>query len=209
MIEKDTNGEFQIHCSCYEIYNDTIVDLIDENGSTINCGTNPGRVKNLKEVHIQSIEQFQKMFSSANANRKVAETNRNSSSSRSHAAIQVRLNRVNGNQNVESNLIFFDLAGNENANDHSNGDSKEKRSGEMSYINKSLITFRTVVDSLASGTFPDYRSSKLMFMLKPYFASNFKTLILTTISQENKYFSASKESLSLAATAIKIKINLK
>lgn len=205
LIENDTNSELQIYCSCYEIYNDTIADLIKGNGSTIDVAINHGCVDNLKEVQIQSIEHFQNIFASANANRKVAETNRNTSSSRSHAAIQVRLNRVVDNKNVESNLILFDLAGNENANDHIDGGSKEKRSEEMSKINKSLLAFRTVMDSLENGTFPDYRSSKLMFMLKPYFTSKFKTLIITTISQDSKYFSTSKESLSLAAKAIKIK----
>lgn len=201
------NRELKIHCSFYEIYNNKIADLLEGNGSQVDVGTNLGRVKNLKEVHIQSIDQFQEVFASANANRKVAATNRNNYSSRSHAAIQVRLNCVINNKNVESNLILFDMAGSENAVDHSDGSSKEKRSEEMSNINTSVVTFGTMVDSLKNGSFVDYRSSKLTLMLKPYFTTNFKTLIITTISQESKYYSVSKNSLSLAASAIKIKMN--
>lgn len=77
----------------------------------------------------------------------------------------------------------------------------------MTNINKSVNNFRNVIESLKKKeAAPDFRSSKLTYMLKPALTTN-KTLIITTISQKNEHFSPSKNSLMLARSASEIKTN--
>lgn len=201
LVENFQNGE--IHCSFFEIYNEIVVDLLKKDNPTKILN---GRVTNLVEHHIQSADQFNKILAIANGNRTIAATQRNQGSSRSHGVVQVRLNGSQNNKPFESYFILLDLAGVENANDHLDEIEKSKRAVEMSNINKSVSALRTVVETLTKGSgFPDFRSSKLTHVLKPCLSTNFKTMFIATVSQQYKYFATSKDTLSLAKAAIKIK----
>lgn len=214
--------KFSLCCSFFEIYNETFIDLLREESEqkqnpveihlkNIGSGKSAERVSNLKEVQIQSIEQFQEAFKSANERRATAETLRNQDSSRSHAVIQISLKGLSceKNKQIESNIILLDFAGCENSNDHLVDNNGSKRSAEMSNINKSINRFETVLDGLGKKqAFVDFRSSKLTHLLKPCLSTNTKTLIITTAAQELKYISASKAALKVASSANRIKMNV-
>lgn len=196
----------------FEIYNETVIDLL--NASTTESKSNAicdGKVTNLHSIDIASADHFNATLKKIIERRKMSATSRNSGSSRSHAVIQLELKGEYANnmkkQVFESNIMFLDLAGSENANDHLDDIESGKRKIEMANINKSLNNFRTVIESLKKKEpATDFRSSKLTHLLKPCLTKNTKTLLLTTISQENKHLSSSKASLALAQLAGQIQI---
>lgn len=205
----DRRSRVDLHCSFFEIYNEKFIDLLRNVGETDEKPVciMADRISNLKEVVIESIEQFKELSKIVNDRRKIASTQRNFGSSRSHAIVHLRLNGTLDEKRFQSTFMLFDLAGTENANDHFNGADRDQRTTEMTNINRSVSGFRTVIENLKKGeTVIDYRSSKLTHLLKPCLTDNTKTLLITTISQEVKYFSASKESLGLAKSAIKIQV---
>lgn len=214
LIEKSQNEQFTISSSFFEIYNESLVDLMRgedeqrEDMVSIRTDGTENHLINLKVINIRSMDQFKKASESANNCRKVAATKRNDGSSRSHAIVLIRLSGIFNQKSFESSLMLLDLAGAENANDHLNDYDEGKRAAEMSKINKSLLVLRTVIEGLKknNSSFVDFRSSKLTYLLKPCLTSNWKTLIITTASQERKYLTISKESLALASSANKIRI---
>lgn len=206
-------SQHKMNVSFYEIYNETLYDLLKESTDDckkidiFTCQTSNGakveRVTNLKEVQISNRQEFCEILAKVNQRRKVSATDRNLQSSRSHAVIQISL-RTSGT--VASNIMFLDLAGSENLNDHSNSNDDNNRVLEMRNINKSVGQLRNVIESLKKKeSAVDYRSSKLTYLLKPSLTRNCKTLIITTISQATKYFTSSKESMALAQSAAQIK----
>lgn len=217
LINEKQTRPFEITCSFVEIYNEKLTDLLLEEHETSSnpvsirsttsiSGSTENDVADLKEVSIQSMDEFRKIFASAIKRRKVGATKRNQSSSRSHAVTRVILKGERNGKQFRSNLTIFDLAGAENAGDHMNEGDTAKRSVEMANINKSVTAFGTVIEKLKKKVFADFRSSQLTQLLKPSLTSNTKTLIITTISQESAYLGTSKHSLSLCNAANQIKV---
>lgn len=203
----------------FEIYNEAFNDLLlDEKKPSQKpvvigfekriTGDLEERVKNLTEVCIETMDQFNHFSELANSRRKIASTQRNFNSSRSHGIVQVKLEGYFNGKPFNSILMLLDLAGSENANDHLELDVKnQERVGEMKKINQSICAFGTLINNLKKGGIADFRSTKLTSLLKPFLTSNSKTFIVTTAAQELKYFSTSKASLTLASTAIGIPIS--
>lgn len=105
------------------------------------------------------------------------------------------------------------MAGSENLNDHINGagasnsENNQNRKMEMSKINKSNSGLRSVVESIVSKQpWTDFRSYKLTHFLKPHLTSNTKTLMITTASQEMRFFTASKISMEFAQSMKNVRI---
>lgn len=202
----------KIKAKFFEIYNENFIDLLEGSdeieSKTIVIGTvslkngeKTEKVMNATEIDIQSSEQFNEVLQKVNGRRKVSETVRNSRSSRSHGIVQIEFVAKYNNS-----LMFLDLAGCENSNDHFEID-RQTRQQEMTNINKSVSNFRTVIESLKKKeSAPDFRSSKLTRLLKPCLTKNSKTLIITTISQGEHHISTSRETLELAQSAGKIYI---
>lgn len=206
---KNGRSHVDLHCSIFEIYNETFIDLLRYTGEAVDKPVclMMDQISNVKEVCIESITHFNEVLKEANDRRKIASTQRNHGSSRSHAIVRLRLSGTSNEKNFESTLMLLDLAGTENANDHLDEAGRDKRIAEMGKINKSVSRLRAVIEDLKKGeTDTDFRSSKLTHLLKPCLTKNTNTLLITTISPEVKYLSASKESLGLAKSAIKIKI---
>lgn len=218
LLNAKPDRQLQILCSILEIYNVTISDLLcDKNKATenvikvllqkTNTGSSVERVANVTESDIQSMEQFENMLALARTRRKVAATQRNSDSSRSHAIVQLKLHGSYQSKQFESTLILVDLAGAENANDHLQEDGNEMRLKELANINTSMLEFGLVLEGLKKQqTGVNFRGSKLTYLLKPCLTTNTKTLIITSASPELKHFAASKSSLRLTSTTSKIKI---
>lgn len=202
-------GHYKFFVKCFEIYNETFIDLMNKSIKQTKSIAISEHVANLQSIEIDSAERFNVTLKEAIERRQKSATSRNASSSRSHAVFQIELQGQYANahaQIIKSNIIFLDLAGCENATDHFDDIESNKRQIEMKNINLSVSNFRTVIESLKKGDVADYRSSKLTHFLKPYLTQNTKTLLLTTISQETKHLSSSKETLLLAQSAGQIQI---
>ncbi|KAF2109086.1 kinesin motor domain-containing protein [Lophiotrema nucula] len=224
-IRETPQREFLLRVSYLEIYNEKINDLL---AGPIQPGLNgqPGPQEEiklredskrgvyatpLKEEIVQSPTQLLRVIARGDNARRVAGTQFNARSSRSHAVVQIVVeSRERASTNVSglkeskrsaivpggvrvSTLSLIDLAGSEKA-----ADSKERRT-EGSHINKSLLTLGTVIARLSSdkegdkdkpGSAKDkaskekhlpYRDSKLTRLLQPALSGNSLVSILCTI----------------------------
>jgi centromeric protein E len=217
-IRETPHREFLLRVSYLEIYNEKINDLL---AGPI-AGTNglPGPQEEiklredskrgvyatpLKEEIVQSPTQLLRVIARGDNARRVAGTQFNARSSRSHAVVQIVVesrerapapssNPANNKRSAivpggvrVSTLSLIDLAGSEKA-----ADNKERRT-EGSHINKSLLTLGTVIGRLSSDKEKvekdkgkgdkhlPYRDSKLTRLLQPALSGNSLVSILCTI----------------------------
>jgi centromeric protein E len=215
-IRETPHREFLLRVSYLEIYNEKINDLLA--GPIAGLNGQAGAQEEiklredskrgvyatpLKEEIVQSPTQLLRVIARGDNARRVAGTQFNARSSRSHAVVQIvvesrerapiatansskRAAIVPGGVRV-STLSLIDLAGSEKA-----ADNKERRT-EGSHINKSLLTLGTVIARLSSDKEKaekdkvkgdkhlPYRDSKLTRLLQPALSGNSLVSILCTI----------------------------
>lgn len=217
-IRETPHREFLLRVSYLEIYNERIHDLLS--GPIIGMNGQPGPQEEiklredskrgvyatpLKEEIVQSPTQLLRVIARGDNARRVAGTQFNARSSRSHAVVQIVVEsreRAPGPSSAGasqkrsaiapggvrvSTLSLIDLAGSEKA-----AENKERRT-EGSHINKSLLTLGTVIARLSSDkdknekdkTKKDnhlpYRDSKLTRLLQGALSGNSLVSILCTI----------------------------
>ncbi|CEG36535.1 kinesin-like protein [Plasmopara halstedii] len=182
---------FSLMVTFYEIYNETIRDLLSmNNGSDVkhNIRTdNRGRnyVDGLTEVYIdfdQAAEQVDEIVNLAACNRSVDRTDMNAHSSRSHSIFALKIRGYNEAQNteVEGTLSLVDLAGSERL---SRSRATGERLKEAQAINKSLSALADVFQALAKkSSHVPYRNSKLTYALQPALSGEGKTLMMANLS---------------------------
>ena len=217
-IRETPQREFLLRVSYLEIYNEKIYDLLSPASSAIGPNGQPAQQEDiklredskrgvyaspLKEEIVQSPTQLLRVIARGDNARRTASTQYNMRSSRSHAVVQIvvesrermpgsagmgenkRSAGVHGGVRV-STLSLIDLAGSEKA-----AETKERRL-EGAHINKSLLTFGTIVarlsgdqDKTGSGADKEkhlpYRDSKLTRLLQPALSGNSLVSILCTI----------------------------
>lgn len=213
-IRETPQREFLLRVSYLEIYNEKIHDLLTQPVSGPNGQSLPQEeiklredskrgvyATPLKEEIVQSPTQLLRVIARGDNNRRVAGTQYNARSSRSHAVVQIvvesrarapltgadanRAALVPGGVRV-STLSLIDLAGSERA-----AENKERRT-EGAHINKSLLTLGTVISKLSvdkdgkpisdkDGKHLPYRDSKLTRLLQSALQGNSLVSILCTI----------------------------
>jgi centromeric protein E len=217
-IRETPHREFLLRVSYLEIYNEKIHDLLSApvanalgqpaQQEEIKLREDPKRgvyATPLKEEIVQSPTQLLRVIARGDQARRVAGTQYNARSSRSHAVVQIVVEsreRVPGTGSLGeskraailpggvrvSTLSLIDLAGSEKA-----AESKERRT-EGAHINKSLLTLGTVIANLSgdkdkaadskdktSAKHLPYRDSKLTRLLQPALSGNSLVSILCTI----------------------------
>jgi centromeric protein E len=214
-IRETPQREFLLRVSYLEIYNEKIHDLLAGQPAP---GVAQEEIKlredskrgvyatPLKEEIVQSPTQLLRVIARGDLARRVAGTQYNARSSRSHAVVQIVVEsreRIAANVSSAeskrqallpggvrvSTLSLIDLAGSERA-----AEDKERRT-EGAHINKSLLTLGTVIaklslddkkdkaiiDKAKDGKHLPYRDSKLTRLLQPALAGNSLISILCTI----------------------------
>lgn len=202
-IRETPHREFLLRVSYLEIYNEKIHDLLcdqTQQQEEIKLREDSKRgiyATPLKEEIVQSPTQLLRVIARGDQARRVAGTQFNARSSRSHAVVQIVVEsrervpvgtppgpRPGGGVRV-STLSLIDLAGSERA-----ADSKERRT-EGAHINKSLLTLGNVIARLSenkdkNGNPKDtkhlpYRDSKLTRLLQPALSGTSLISILCTV----------------------------
>ena len=201
-----------IKISYFEIYNEIVRDLINENSSPLMLVEDPQKgvmCSNAKEVIINDSVELKKIINKSNKKRTMASTNLNQFSSRSHALLQMTLEkkvqRVDSEDNYDiynSKFLVVDLAGSER------GAEKGKRREEGVNINKSLFTLSNCLNILSeksnTGKFVPYRDSKLTRLLKDSLGGNILTVMIACISSLSINYDETLSSLNYAFKAKKI-----
>ncbi|KAJ8552062.1 hypothetical protein K7X08_028505 [Anisodus acutangulus] len=188
---REENIKFTCKCSFLEIYNEQILDLLDPSSVNLQIreDTKKGiHVEDLKEVEVTSARDVMQQLLQGAANRKVAATNMNRASSRSHSVFTCVIESKWESQGVTHHRFarfnLVDLAGSER---QKSSGAEGERLKEATNINKSLSTLGLVIMNLVSisngkSHHVPYRDSKLTFLLQDSLGGNAKTCIIANIS---------------------------
>ncbi|XP_026742952.1 kinesin-like protein KIN-7L, chloroplastic [Trichoplusia ni] len=200
--------------SFLEIYNERVHDLLSGEVPLPPCHSLPRRkgnarkdlrvrehpskgpyVQNLRRVAVQDAEALLTLVEEGTRRRRTASTRRNSTSSRSHALLEITT--------PHATLHLADLAGSEKASWEGCGGGRQK---EGANINKSLVALSNVISALVSGgtgrgRFVPYRDSALTWLLKDCFTGGAATFIIATVSPSAACYGESASTLRWAARA--------
>ena len=205
LFEKLNNKSLCIKVSYLEIYNETVIDLLNPNKNSlmvIEDNIKGVIVPDLSQYEIKEPNDLVQIIKKGNSRRTMAATNQNAFSSRSHALLQITLNEKH-NDIVYSKLLIVDLAGSERG-----GIEKGRRREEGANINKSLLSLGNCINILSDknkiGAFVPYRDSKLTRLLKDSLGRNIQTIMLACVSPSPLSYEESINTLNYAARARKI-----
>ncbi|KAA3482395.1 phragmoplast orienting kinesin 2 [Gossypium australe] len=180
-IRRDEKLKYNCKCSFLEIYNEQITDLLDPSATNLLL-----REDVKKGVYVENLTEFE--VQTGSLNRKVAATNMNRESSRSHSVftcvIESRWEKDSTTNLRFARLNLVDLAGSER---QKTSGAEGERLKEAASINKSLSTLGHVIMILvdvANGKqrHVPYRDSKLTFLLQDSLGGNSKTMIIANVS---------------------------
>ncbi|KAJ8460034.1 hypothetical protein OPV22_032960 [Ensete ventricosum] len=188
---KDEKLKYSCKCSFLEIYSEQINDLLVPSSNNLLLREDIRKgvyVENLTEYVVKSVNDILKLLILGAANRKVAATNMNHESSRSHSVFTCTIeSRWEKDLTVNSRfakLNLVDLAGSER---QKTSGAEGERLKEAANINKSLSTLGHVIMVLADMAHGKqrhvpYRDSKLTFFLQDSLGGNSKTMIIANVS---------------------------
>ncbi|KAI3993815.1 hypothetical protein MKX01_002828 [Papaver californicum] len=191
---RDEKLKFTCKCSFLEIYNEQILDLLDPSSANLQIREDSKKgvyVENLKEMEVTCARDVIQLLVQGTNNRKVAATNMNHASSRSHSVFTCIIESKWEIQGVThhrfARLNLVDLAGSER---QKSSGAEGERLKEATNINKSLSTLGLVIMNLVNVTYGKslhvpYRDSKLTFLLQDSLGGNSKTTIIANISPAN------------------------
>ncbi|KAF2310329.1 hypothetical protein GH714_007829 [Hevea brasiliensis] len=209
---KNEKLRFSCKCSFLEIYNEQITDLLEPSSTNLQLREDLRKgvyVENLTEYNVKTVNDVTKLLSQGAANRKMAATNMNSESSRSHSVftciIESWWEKDSMNHFRFARLNLVDLAGSER---QKSSGAEGDRLKEAANINKSLSTLGLVIMSLvdlAHGKqrHVPYRDSRLTFLLQDSLGGNSKTTIIANVSPS---ICSSHETLSTLKFAQRAKL---
>lgn len=218
----DKTDDYVIKCSFIELYNENLKDLLNDDEDTHGFNNNNRQslkifedktgnsssilIQNLKQVNINNLHAGFNLLQKGLHKRKVASTNLNDFSSRSHTIFTINLYRKDPQTNIikHSKINLVDLAGSENV---SKSGSINQRAKEAGSINQSLLTLGRVINSLSEKSNINlshipYRESKLTRLLQDSIGGKTKTLLISTISPAKINL---EETLSTLDYSLKVK----
>ncbi|GAV71636.1 Kinesin domain-containing protein/Kinesin-relat_1 domain-containing protein [Cephalotus follicularis] len=215
---RDEKLKFSCKCSFLEIYNEQITDLLEPSSTNLQLREDLKKgvyVENLTEYNVRNVTDVVKLLLQGAANRKMAATNMNSESSRSHSVftciIESHWEKELMTHFRFARLNLVDLAGSER---QKSSGAEGDRLKEAANINKSLSTLGLVIMSLvdlAHGKHRHipYRDSRLTFLLQDSLGGNSKTTIIANVSPSTCSANETLSTLKFAQRAKLIQNNAK
>uniref|UniRef100_A0A0K6S9D5 Kinesin motor domain-containing protein n=1 Tax=Chromera velia CCMP2878 TaxID=1169474 RepID=A0A0K6S9D5_9ALVE len=212
---------YTVCLSCLEIYNEEVFDLLEadvkKEHKFLTNAEGQLEVSNLSEVLVDGVEEVMGLIEKCEGQRKVDETARNRTSSRSHT--MYRLKVVGEEKNWEGRelgggvqvgiLNLVDLAGSESAKKAATYDveKNKKLQREGGNINKSLLALSKVIEGLSkqNGAFVNYRESKLTRLLENSLGGNARTAVVCICSLAKMNYFETESTLKFASRCKKVK----
>jgi kinesin family protein 1 len=216
----DSSGKrYQITCTMLEIYNEAIRDLLNPSINPpggLKVRSQPGigvYVEKLTPVAVANYSEIEARMEEGTANRTVASTKMNATSSRAHTVFGINFTCITEEggavSEVTSHMNLVDLAGSERAD--STGATGD-RLKEGCAINASLSALGNVISALAdiSGgkkkVFVPYRNSALTRLLQDALGGNSRTIMICALSPADINYDETLSTLRYADRAKKIKV---
>ena len=215
---KYSKYSFALKLSYLEIYNEHTRDLLSSSEENLMIVEDPVKgviVPSLSEYIINSHEEIVRLIKQGNTRRIMASTKANQFSSRSHAIIQLSIEKRDRAKDVVDAFTFskfclVDLAGSERA---ATTENRGLRLFEGANINKSLLALGNCINVLSDpdkkGAFVPYRDSKLTRLLKDSLGGNTKTIMIACISPSHLHYDETVNTLKYASRARNIKRNVR
>ena len=219
--EKAEKIDYSLSCSCIEIYQEHLIDLLSNKNSfekdddVLKIREDPKKgmyIENLTELEISSAKKAKEALISGFKNRHVASTSMNRESSRSHLIYTLFLIssfEMDGGVIITrtSRLHLVDLAGSERQKYTNTQGVRIKEAGN---INKSLSILGNVINAViefneGKTKFVPFRDSKLTYYLKDSIGGNSKTVIIGNISQSYIQMNETQSTLNFIQRAKMIK----
>ncbi|NWV06702.1 KIF23 protein, partial [Ptilonorhynchus violaceus] len=244
--ELDEDNVYGVFVSYIEIYNNYIYDLLEEapldpiKPKWNNCST-PGRngdfvppqskilredqnhnmyVPGCTEVEVKSTEEAFEVFWRGQKRRRIAHTQLNRESSRSHSVFIVKLAQApldadgdnvlqEKEQIILSQLSLVDLAGSERTN---RTKAEGNRLREAGNINQSLMTLRTCIEVLrenqlyGTNKMVPYRDSKLTHLFKNYFDGEGKVRMIVCVNPKAEDYEESLQVMRFAEVTQEVEV---
>lgn len=163
------------------------------------------------EELISNADEAMSVLQKGEANRTVAETGMNETSSRSHSIFRMIVESHDNSENEEGDKVLIgelnlvDLAGSESA---LTAEVKGQRLQESKNINRSLSTLSRVINQLASGgkgQYISFRDSQLTKLLQGSLAGNSRISVICCVSPVGM---ETKSTLNFASSAKKISLSV-
>ena len=187
------HGE-NINFTGYQIYNEKIYDIMNDNSPVKIWKTNNLQIENLKKINVVNSEDIIKTIQEL---RTQNSTEMNKQSSRSHAFFSVSV----GSKTI--NLV--DMAGQENGNTNMNNNNKIQKEGTK--INLNMLVVKECIRAYHNNKpFIPFRRCLLTLALKPIFFGNCYTAFICTVScNHNEYYQM--DSIRFASALYKPYVN--
>ncbi|XP_038622981.1 kinesin-like protein KIF23 isoform X3 [Tachyglossus aculeatus] len=244
--EVDEDSVYGVFVSYIEIYNNYIYDLLEEapfdpiKPKWNSCSTPvrntdfiPPQSKILREdknhnmyvsgcteVEVKSTEEAFEVFWKGQKKRRIANTQLNRESSRSHSVFMIKLAQApldaegdNVLQEKEqitlSQLSLVDLAGSERTN---RTKAEGNRLREAGNINQSLMTLRTCIEVLrenqlyGTSKMVPYRDSKLTHLFKNYFDGEGKVRMIVCVNPKAEDYEESLQVMRFAEMTQEVEV---
>lgn len=175
--EKKEGWEMKMMCSCLEIYNEEVRDLLGDS-SVIKAGV-------CKEVEVVG-DTLEDVVQRGLLRRRVGSTMSNSQSSRSHTIFILRVEMSKKSVEKSGALCLVDLAGSERLD-------KSKAEGirlkETQNINRSLSSLGDVFTAILNkDSHIPFRNSRLTFFLQEYLIGKSRVSMILNISSEDEHY---------------------
>uniref|UniRef100_A0A4W5K377 Kinesin-like protein n=1 Tax=Hucho hucho TaxID=62062 RepID=A0A4W5K377_9TELE len=191
-------SQFALWVSFYEIYNESVYDLLQASPTSKTkrrtalrvCEDSAGNsyVRDLNWINVHNSEEACKILRVGNKNRSAASTKMNHSSSRSHSIFTIKLLRIVGTEvQTMSELSLCDLAGSERCGKTKTFGERLKEAGN---INNSLLILGKCIaalrsnqsDRMKNGYIP-FRESKLTRIFQSIFCGKGRASMIVNINQ--------------------------
>lgn len=206
-VTRETSGgwKYAFEGTVFEVYNETIIDLLNLKNLDCALRTNPNTglffLPGLTRIKIESPGDVSKLISNATKNRSVSSTNCNEQSSRSHlvTTFHVAITTPSLKQ-LDAKMSLVDLAGSERL-DKSGATGAVAKEGM--FINKSLSALGDVINARVNkaGHVP-YRNSVLTSALQDCIAGESKTLMILQVNPSEE---SVEETLNSVVFASRVK----
>uniref|UniRef100_A0A0E0GUE3 Kinesin-like protein n=1 Tax=Oryza nivara TaxID=4536 RepID=A0A0E0GUE3_ORYNI len=218
LVKKDDSKDtFEVSCSYLEVYNEVIYDLLEKSSGHLELREDPVHgimVAGLRSIKVHSADKILELLNIGNSRRKTESTEANSTSSRSHAVLEITVKRKQkgqyGSQVLRGKLALVDLAGSERASETNNFGQKLR---DGANINRSLLALANCINALGKQNkkglaYVPYRNSKLTRILKDGLSGNSRTVMVATISPADDQYHHTTNTLKYADRAKEIKTHV-
>ncbi|KAF0928900.1 hypothetical protein E2562_010750 [Oryza meyeriana var. granulata] len=218
LVKKDDSKDtFEVSCSYLEVYNEVIYDLLEKSSGHLELREDPEHgimVAGLRSIKVHSADKILELLNIGNSRRKTESTEANSTSSRSHAVLEITVKRKQkgqyGSQVLRGKLALVDLAGSERASETNNSGQKLR---DGANINRSLLALANCINALGKQNkkglaYVPYRNSKLTRILKDGLSGNSRTVMVATVSPADDQYHHTTNTLKYADRAKEIKTHV-